>query len=50
MRGVGWMAGESLDVRQAKKAGDIISEVKQHHVLMAYSQHSLLYTLAATVG
>lgn len=27
MKGVGWEASKSLDVQQAKKAGDLVSEV-----------------------
>lgn len=27
MKGVGWEASQSLDVRQAKKAGELVSEV-----------------------
>lgn len=28
MKGVGWEASKSLDVQQAKKAGELISEVR----------------------
>lgn len=27
MKGVGWEVSQSLDVRQAKKAGELVSEV-----------------------
>lgn len=27
MKGVGWEASQSLDVKQAKKAGELVSEV-----------------------
>lgn len=31
MKGVGWEASKSLDVQQAKKAGELVSEVTPNH-------------------
>lgn len=33
MKGVGWEASQSLDVQQAKKAGELVSEVGTNRML-----------------
>lgn len=38
MKGVGWEASKSLDVQQAKKAGELVSEVSSNPV----TQNALL--------
>lgn len=36
MKGVGWEADGCLDVEQAKKAGDLVSEVGHYKIVIPY--------------